>query len=259
MRGGNQITIGPHVGRLATAPLPFGRSPTPHSAGWNQKWPTCGHIGHITLAVFQGPLRLEHQIKISSGPQPGILVTSPLPSWGVPNAWVRGTKSEAPHTWANWLPHPRRLGGSPRVERREPNHHWPTRGHIGYITLGLATSPLPSAGSPTLHSGGKSRRGAHVGRLATTPMPSWGSLTLHSGEHAQKWPAHTCTHWLHHACRLWGVPNASVRGTKQKWPYVSRFFTSPLPSWGIPNASQRGTNSKGTHKWAYWLHHPCCL
>ena len=36
---------------------------------------------------------------------------------------------------AHWLPHPFHVGGSPTLERREPNHRRLTRGHIGYITL----------------------------------------------------------------------------------------------------------------------------
>ena len=30
-------------------------------------------------------------------------------------------------------------------------------------------------------------------------------------------------------------------------------------AWGVPNALERGTQSEVAHKWAGWLHNPCCL
>ena len=30
-------------------------------------------------------------------------------------------------------------------------------------------------------------------------------------------------------------------------------------TWGVPTASERGAESKVAHKWARWLHNPCCL
>ena len=42
-----KIKKGPHVGGLATSPLPFGGS---RSRGHNRKWLTCGWIGYITPA-----------------------------------------------------------------------------------------------------------------------------------------------------------------------------------------------------------------
>ena len=92
-----------HVGGFATLRLLFGGSP---SRGQNKKGTTCGRFGYITPAV-----------------------------WGVPN---KRTKSELPHTWADWL-HQRRSLGSPQQGdkiRRSPS--------VG----GLATSPLPSGGVP---------------------------------------------------------------------------------------------------------------
>ena len=29
-------------------------------------------------------------------------------------------------------------------------------------------------------------------------------------------------------------------------------------AWGVPTASQRGAKSEVAHKWARWLHDPCC-
>ena len=85
-----------------------------HSGRWNQKWPTRGQIGYITPtvcegplcfvlgdkissgrhvgtlaiipAVFGGPKRCTKGYKIKSGPKVGGLATSPLSSWGNPNA-----------------------------------------------------------------------------------------------------------------------------------------------------------------------------
>ena len=48
---GDRIRSGPHVGGLATSRLPYRGSPTLHSGGQNQRWPTCGRIAYITLAV----------------------------------------------------------------------------------------------------------------------------------------------------------------------------------------------------------------
>eukprot|EP00670_Eutreptiella_braarudii_P024257 CAMPEP_0174347566 /NCGR_PEP_ID=MMETSP0811_2-20130205/3656_1 /TAXON_ID=73025 ORGANISM="Eutreptiella gymnastica-like, Strain CCMP1594" /NCGR_SAMPLE_ID=MMETSP0811_2 /ASSEMBLY_ACC=CAM_ASM_000667 /LENGTH=64 /DNA_ID=CAMNT_0015473217 /DNA_START=19 /DNA_END=211 /DNA_ORIENTATION=- len=51
---------------------------------------------------------------------------------------------------------------------------------------------------------------------------------------------------------VWGVPNASKRGTKfvvaHKWAdgYVTRAV------WGVADASERGTKSEVAHKWAWW-------
>ena len=55
--------------------------------GTNQKWPTCGRINYITLAI-----------------------------WAVPNAAEWRTKSEVAHKWAYRLHHSCRLGGSPVLQ-----------------------------------------------------------------------------------------------------------------------------------------------
>ena len=99
---------------FATSPLPFGGSPTLQSRGQNHKWPTSGRIGYITPAV-----------------------------WGVPNALERGTKSEVAHKWADWLRHPCRMGVHQRFRAGDK-----IRG--GPQVDGMATSPLPYGGSPTL-------------------------------------------------------------------------------------------------------------
>ena len=55
-------------------------SPPLHSGEQNQKWPTCGQGGYVTLAAS-----------------------------GIPNASERGAKSEVAHLWATWLRNPCRL------------------------------------------------------------------------------------------------------------------------------------------------------
>ena len=86
LRAGGKIRRGPQVGKLATSPLPYRGSPPPLSGGQNQRWPTSGQIGYLTPAVS-----------------------------GSPTASERGAKSEVPHKWANWLPHPCRIGEPHRL------------------------------------------------------------------------------------------------------------------------------------------------
>ena len=155
--------------------LPYRGAPPLQSGGQNQKWPTSGQIGYLTPAVSRSPTASERGDKIRSGPQVGKLATSPLPyrgspplqsggqnqKWptsgrngyltpavsGSPTASERGAKSEVAHKWANWLPHPCRIG--------EP-HRFRAGGKIrsGPQVGKLATAPLPYRGAPRLQSGG---------------------------------------------------------------------------------------------------------
>ena len=125
----------------------------------------------------------------------GKVATSPLPSRGSPPLHSGGGgKSEVAHKWAKWLRHPCRLG--------DPHY---------------------------FRAGGKIRSGPQVGKVATSPLPSRGSPPLQSGGQTQKWPT----------CGQSG-------------------YVSPAVS-GIPTASERGGKSEVAHKWAKWLHHPCRL
>ena len=74
------------MGKLATSPVPYRGAPPLQSGGQNQKWPTSGQIGYLTRAVS-----------------------------GSPTASERGAKSEVAHKWANWLPHPCRIGEPHRL------------------------------------------------------------------------------------------------------------------------------------------------
>ena len=79
-------------------------SQTFQSAGQNQKWPTCGRVGYITLAV-----------------------------WEVPNASKRGRNTKEAHKKADWLHHPCSWGGggSPMLQSGGQNQKWPTKGRVG--------------------------------------------------------------------------------------------------------------------------------
>ena len=117
-RAGGKIRSGPLVCKVATSPLPPQGSPPLQSGGRNQKWPTCGQGGYVTPAAL-----------------------------GIPTALERGAKSEVAHLWTKWLRHPCPLG--------DP-HQFRAGGKIrsGPLVGKVATSPLPSRGSPPLQSGG---------------------------------------------------------------------------------------------------------
>ena len=84
------------------------------AGGGNQKWPTSGQSGYVTPAVS-----------------------------GIPTASERGGKSEVAHKWAKWLLHPCRLGDPHRCTAGGEIRSGPQVGKV-------ATSPLPSRGSPPL-------------------------------------------------------------------------------------------------------------
>ena len=219
-RAGGKIRSGPQVGKLATSPLPYRGAPPLQSGGQNQKWPTSGQIGYLTPAVS-----------------------------GSPTAAERGAKSEVAHKWANWLPHPCRIGephrfraggkirsgpqvgklatsplpyrGAPPLQSGGQNEKWPTSGQIGYLTPAVSGSPTAT------RAGGKIRSGPQMGKVATSPLPYRGAPPLQSGGQNQKWPISGQSGYL--------------------TPAVS----------GSPTASERGAKSKVAHKWANWLPHPC--
>ena len=240
-RAGDKIRSGPQVGKLATSPLPYRGAPPLQSGGQNQKWPTSGQIGYLTPAVSGSPTASERGAKsevahkwanwlphpcrigephrcraggkIRSGPQVGKLATSPLPYRGAPplQSSKRGAKSEVAHKWANWLPHPCRIGephrcraggkirsgpqvgkvatsplpyrGAPPLQSGGQNQKWPTSGQIGYLTPAVSGSPTTAE----FKAGGKIRSGPQVGKVATSPLPYRGAPPLQSGGQNQKW------------------------------------------------------------------------
>ena len=305
LRAGGKIRSGPQVGKLATSPLPYRGAPPPRSGGQNQKWPTSGLNWLPHPCRIGEPHRLRAGGKIRSGPQVGKLATSPLPyrgappprsggqnqKWptsgqigyltpavsGSPTASERGAKSEVAHKWANWLPHPCRIGEPHRLGAGGKIRSGPQVGK-------LATSPLPYRGAPPPQSGGQNQKWPTSGQIGyLTPAVSGSPTALERGakaEVAQKW-----ANWLPHPCRI-GEPHRLRAGSKiRSGPQVGKLATSPLPyrgapppqsgeqnqKWptsgqigyltpavsGSPTASERGAKSEVAHKWANWLPHPC--
>ena len=299
--GGGGIRSGPLVGKVATSPLLSRGSPSLQSEGQNQKWPTCGQSGYVTPAVSRIPTASERGAK-----------SEVAHLWA---KWLRHPcRLEVAHLWAKWLRHPCRLEDLHRCRAREGgNQKWPTCGQSGYVTPAVsgittaserggeirsgplvakvATSPLPSLGSPPLQSGGGGgiRSGPLVAKVATSPLPSRGSPPLQSRGGKSEVP-HLWQKWLRHARRLgdphrcragggggkkWptcgqsgyvtpaisGIPTASERGENQKWPTCGQSgYVTPAVS-GIPTAAERGRGggSEVAHLWAKWLRHPCRL
>ena len=307
-RAGGKIRSGPQVGKMATSPLPSWGSPPLQSGGQNQKWPSCGQNGYVTPAVsgiptaaerggggsevaqlwakwLRHPCRLgdPHRFraggKIRSGPLVGKMATSPLPSRGSPPLHSGGGESEVAHKWAKWLPHPRRLG--------DP-HRFRAGGKIrsGPLVGKMATSPLPSRGSPPLQSGGQNQKWPTSGQNGYV-TPAVSGIPTASERGAKSEVAHLWAKWLPHPYRI-GDPHRFRAGGKiRSGPQVGKMATSPLPSrgspplqsggqnqkWptcgqngylthavsGIPTASERGAKSEVAHKWAKWLPQPCRL
>ena len=234
-KAGDKFSNGPQVGTLATSPMPSGGSPTLQSGGQNQQWPTSAQIGYISLAVL-----------------------------GVPKASKRGTKSALAHKWIDWLHHSCHLGGPQRFKAGDKISTGPQVGT-------LATSPLPSWGSPTLQSGGRNQQWPTSGQIGYITLPSWGSPTFQSGGQNQHWPtsghigyitlailgvpntskrgtksamAHKWAHWLHHPCHLGGPQRFKAGDEISNGPQVGRLATSPLPSWGSPTLQSGGQNQQ---------------
>ena len=137
LRGGGKIRSGPLVRKPATSPLPSRESPPLKSGGQNQKRPTSGQNGYVTPAVS-----------------------------GIPTASEREAKSEVAGLWAQWLRHICRLGDPPRFT---------AGGEIrsGPVVSEMATSPLPSRGSPPLQSGGQNQKWPSCGQSGyVTPAVS---------------------------------------------------------------------------------------
>ena len=244
-------------------------------------------VAHLWAKWLRHPCRLgdPHRCrargKIRSGPLVGKMATSPLPSRGSPPLHSGGGGgSEVAHLWAKWLRHPCRLGDPHRFRAGGKIRSGPPVGK-------MATSPLPSRGSPPLQSGsGKIRSGPLVGKMATSPLPSRGSPPLQGGEQNQKWPtsrqngyvtpavsgiptasergaksevAHLWAKGLRHPCRLGDPHRFRAEGKITSGPLVGQMATSPLPSRGSPPLQSGGAKSEVAHLWAKWLCHPCRL
>ena len=70
--------------------------------------------------------------------------------------------------------------------------------------------------------------------------------------------AHKWARWLHNPCRLGDPHRSRLEGQNQKWPTSGQSDYITLAAHGVPTASQREAESEVAHKWAKWLHYPCC-
>ena len=146
------------------------------SGGQNQKWPTSGQNGYLTPAVS-----------------------------GSPTAAERGAKSEVAHKWANWLPHPCRIGDPHRFRAGGKIRSGPQVGKV-------ATSPLPYRGSPPLQSGGQNQKWPTSGRNGYL-TPAVSGIPTASKRGAKSEVAHKWANWLPHPCRI-GDPHRCRAGGK---------------------------------------------
>ena len=263
-RAGGKIRSGPLVGKVAMSPLPSRGSPPLQSGGQNQKWPTCGQGGYVSLAVLGIPNAAERGGEIRSGLLVGKVATSPLPSrgspplqsggqnqkWptcgqsgyvtlavsGIPTAADRGAKSEVAHLWAKWLRHPCRLGAP---------HRFTAGGKIrsGPLVGKVATSPLPSRGSPPLHSGGQNQKWPTYGQSGYVTLAVSGLPTA-AERGAKSEVAHLWAKWLRHPCRLGDPHRCRAGGKIRNGPLMGKVATSPLPSRGSPPLQSGGQNQK---------------
>ena len=97
-----------------------------------------------------------------------------------------------------------------------------------------------------------------MGKVATSPLPTGGSPPLPSGGQHQRWPTGGQGGYITPAG--WGGPHRfRTGGCIKGGPQVGKVATSHLPPGGVPTASQRRAASEVAHKWARWLHNPCCL
>ena len=261
---GGKIRSGPQVGKLATSALPYRESPPLQSGGQNQKWPTSGQIGYLTPAVSGIPTAAERGAKSEvahkwakwlphpcgigdphrcrAGGQNQKWPTSGQVGYltpavsGIPTAAERGAKSEVAHKWANWLPHPCRIGDPHRFRAGGKIRSGPQVGKV-------ATSPLPYRGSPPLQSGGQNQKWPTSGQNgyltpAVSGIPTASERGLKS-EVAHKWAK-----WLPHPCRI-GDPHRFRAGGKiRSGPQVGELATSPLPYRGSPPLQSGGQNQK---------------
>ena len=206
-RAGGKIRSGPLVGKMATSPLPSRGSPPVQSGGQNQKWPTCGQNGYVTPAVS-----------------------------GIPTASERGAKSHVAHLWAKWLRHPCRLEDPQRFRAGGKIRSGPLVGK-------MATSPLPSRGSPPLQSRGPNQMWPTCGQSGYV-TPAVSGIPTASERGAKSEVAHLWAKWLRHHCRL-GDPRRFTAGGKiRSGPQVGKVATSPLPSRGSPPLQSGGQNQK---------------
>ena len=85
-----------------------------------------------------------------------------------------------------------------------------------------------------------------------------GGIPTASERGAKSEVAHKWARWLHNPCRLGGSPPLQSGGHNQSGPSGQGGYITPAAS-EIPTASERGSKPEVAHKWASWLHNPCRL
>ena len=133
-------------------PCHWGGSPMLQNGGQNQKWPTIGPDGYITLVVRRGRL------------------------------WVKAGDSEVAHKGAQWRHNPCRLGGTPMVQNGGQNQKWTTSGPNGYIT------PAILGGSLCCRAGDKIRSAHKWAQWLHDPCRPGGRLWLKAGDKTKSGP-----------------------------------------------------------------------
>ena len=167
------------------------------------------------------------------------IVCTPAVS-GIPTTSVRGAESEVAHLWAKWLRHPCRLGDPHRFRAgggggSEVAHKWAK----------WLRHPCRLGDPHRFRAGGRIRSGPLVGKVATSPLPSRGSPPLESrGGGGRSEVAHKWAKWLRHPCRLGDPHRFRAGGRIRSGPLVGKVATSPLPSRGSPPLQSGGQNEK---------------
>ena len=209
------------MGKLATSPLPYRGSPPLQTGGQNQKWPTSGQIGYLTLAVS-----------------------------GIPAASERGAKSDVAHKWAKWLPHPCGIGDPHRFRAGGKIRIGPQVGKV-------ATSALPYRGSPPLQSGGQNQKwptSEQSGYL--TPAVSGILAAVERG--AKSGVAHKWAKWLPHPCHIGDPRRCRAGGKIRSGPEVGKKWLPHPCRIGDPRRFRAGGKIRsGPEVGKKWLPHPC--
>ena len=135
------------------------------------------------------------------------------------------------HQWADWVPHFCRMGVPQRFTAGDKITRGPQRG-------GLATSPLPYGGSPTLQKGGQNQKWPTNGWIGYITPAAWG---VRNPLEPAKTPevAHMGADWLHHPCRMGRPQHFRAGDNTKRGPQVGRLAASPMPNGGFPML-QRG-------------------
>ena len=127
----------------------------------------------------------------------------------------------------------------------------------------------------------------HLKSLKTGGVLWGGPRQFQPERRAESEVAHKWIKWLHNPCHLggphrfravWqnqsqptsgpggyktpaacGSPPLQSAGQNQRWPTSGQGGYITPTAWGVPTASEREAESESAHKWAGWLHDPCCL